>query len=100
MGAAGVCEGSMVGVSGTAGRVSYGAIMRTITIPQAVIDRAAHGPITGVCLEFAVAVNWPELQLTEEQMIANVLARLDGYETPYPDQSIFSVTVPWATPKP
>lgn len=74
--------------------------MRTIKIPQAVIDRAVHGPITGVCLEFAVSVDWPELQLTEEQIFANVLAHLDGLETPYPDQSIFSVTVPWATPIP
>lgn len=69
--------------------------MRSIAIPIEVLARAAHGPVAGTCLEFAVAVDWPELQLTEAQMIANAIALANGQRDPYPDLSIFSVTVPY-----
>lgn len=69
--------------------------MRTITIPADVIRRALNGPIQGTHLEFAVAVDWPELRLTEEQIIANAIALANGERSPYPDHSIFSVTIPY-----
>lgn len=47
--------------------------MRTITVPAHVLGRAI-----GTCLEFAVAVDWPELQLTEAQQIANAIAMASG----------------------
>ncbi len=72
--------------------------MRRITVPQNVIDRAAHGPIQGARLEFAVHVNWPELRLTEDQIVTNAVARAAGQPEPYPDHSIFSVVVPFAVP--
>ena len=69
--------------------------MRRITIPHHVMERLAHGPIEGTCVEFAVSVNWPELRLTEAQVIANAIARAQGHDEPFPDHSIFAVTLPW-----
>ena len=71
--------------------------MRTVTIPQAVIERAAHGPQVGVSLVFAVSVNWPELRLTEDQIIANAVAQAAGQEAPYPDHSIFTISIHYAS---
>lgn len=72
--------------------------MRTIKVPVSLVERAAYGPVEGYCLEFAVQVDWPELQLTEEQMLANTIAQLDGHVAPYPNHSVFSVRVPYLTP--
>ena len=68
---------------------------RRIEIPQRVLDRAVEGPIEGNCVEFAVSVNWPELRLTEGQVITNACARAAGQPEPYPDHSIFVVRVPY-----
>ena len=73
--------------------------MRSITIPEHVLRRAVEGPFVGTCLEFAVSVDWPELRLTEEQVMANAIAWAAGKEKPYPDHSIFSVTLPYLFPK-
>ena len=73
--------------------------LRTITIPQHVIERAAKGPIVGMALECAVSVNWPELRLTEDQIITNAAARASGQPEPYPDHSIFSICIPYAVPQ-
>ena len=70
--------------------------MRRIRVPLAVLERAVNGPFVGDVLEFAVAVDWPELRLTEEQVIANALALASGQPSPYPDQSVFAVEVPYA----
>lgn len=60
--------------------------MRKITIPadvmQQVID-CDHGRRT--CLP--VKLNWPELQLTEDQMLTNALAVAAKEPEPYPDLS-------------
>jgi hypothetical protein len=56
---------------------------------------AAVGKPLGTCVEFAVAVDWPELQLTEEQIVANAIACANGQRDPYPDLSIFTVRVPY-----
>ena len=37
----------------------------------------------GKSLVITFHVDWPELQLTENQIMANVLARCDGREIPY-----------------
>jgi hypothetical protein len=52
----------------------------------------------GACIEFAVEVDWPELRLTEDQIITNACARAAGQPEPYPDHSIFSVRIPYAHP--
>jgi hypothetical protein len=69
--------------------------MRTITIPLAVLRRAVDGPFLGTHIEFSVCVDWPELQLTEDQIVANAVAWAAGQEPPYPDHSIFMVSVPY-----
>ena len=69
--------------------------MRTITIPEKVLRRAFEGPYIGASLEFAVSVNWPELMLTESQIIANAIARAYDRPEPFPDHSIFSITIPY-----
>jgi hypothetical protein len=71
--------------------------VRTISIPQHVIDAATSLP-KGACIEFAVEVDWPELRLTEDQIITNACARAAGQPEPYPDHSIFSVRIPYAHP--
>lgn len=60
--------------------------MRKIVIPadvmQQVID-CDHGRRT--CLP--VKLNWPELQLTDDQVLANAVATANRQPEPYPDQS-------------
>ena len=73
--------------------------MRVVTVPEAVVRRAAYGPYLGTVLEFAVAVDWPELRLTEDQVITNAVARAAGQPEPYPDRSIFTVRVPFLPPE-
>jgi hypothetical protein len=68
--------------------------MRRITIPLAVVQHAVAVEGPGAAVEFAVKVNWPELQLTENQQMANTLARVSGSPEPFPDHSIFSVVIP------
>ena len=65
--------------------------MRTITIPDKALQMAADPNVPGAYIECAVTVDWPELRLTEEQSLANALARAYGHEPPYPDHSIFSL---------
>ena len=69
-------------------------IDRTITLPQAFADALVQTP-AGRMLEIPVEVNWPELQLSERQILANALARSAGQIAPYPDPSIFSIRVPY-----
>lgn len=71
--------------------------MRIIRVPAQAIRQAAYGPISGSVIQAAVCVNWPELQLTETQIIANVMARLDGHPQPFPDHSIFAIELPYVT---
>ncbi len=73
--------------------------MRTIHIPEKAIRRLLDGPITGTVLSVPVAVNWPELQLTEEQIMANAWAAAWGKPFPYPDRSIFAVDLPFVLPR-
>lgn len=63
--------------------------MRTIKIPFAVLLAALKSPCPR--LSYCVEVGWPELRLTEEQIIANAAAHVNGQETPYPNLSIFNV---------
>jgi hypothetical protein len=68
--------------------------MRSIHIPVEWI-RAAHidsGKL-GARIEYPVAVDWPELRLTEGQTIVNAVARAYGLPEPFEDHSIFSVTI-------
>lgn len=70
--------------------------MRTITVPAGILKRWMTGDYqyAGRALEFAVHVDWPELKLTDEQVMANAFARAYGHPVPYPDHSIFSVALP------
>jgi len=74
--------------------------MRTVSVPERVVQMAVDGPIRGACIEFAVAVDWPELRLTEEQVLANAIARAANRPEPYPDHSIFTVRVPYVLRSP
>lgn len=40
-----------------------------------------------------VKVDWPELQLTEEQLLQNSVARANDQDPPFPDLSIFNVRI-------
>jgi hypothetical protein len=50
-------------------------------------------PRLGARTLYPVKVDWPELQLTENQIVANAFARANGEDVPFPDQSIFTVSV-------
>jgi hypothetical protein len=65
---------------------------QVITVPRAVINRAANGPMGGGrVLEFAVVLDIPELRLTEEQIMANAVALANGQRDVWPDRQIFSI---------
>lgn len=66
--------------------------MRTIRIPGDVISRMLTQPIQGRAMLFPVQVDWPELRLTEAQMMANAVWASEPHRTtprPFPDPSIF-----------
>ncbi|MCU0521434.1 MAG: hypothetical protein MUF84_12160 [Anaerolineae bacterium] len=54
-------------------------------------------PEGGAYVAVPVLVNWPELEPTEEQMMANMVARVMGREEPYPDHRFFTVLIPRGT---
>ena len=66
--------------------------MRTIKIPLSKIIHWINNP-HGRCLLLPVKVGWPELQLTQDQVLANALARVNLSEIPYPDNSFISIEV-------
>lgn len=66
--------------------------MRRITLPESSVRAGIDGGL-GIAVEFPVVVDWPELRLTDDQMLANSLALLDGIEEPYPDHRFFSVSI-------
>lgn len=64
--------------------------MRKITIPADVTQQVIacdHGRRT--CLP--VKLNWPELQLTSDQIAANAVARANKQPEPYPDLSLIEL---------
>ena len=68
--------------------------MRRITIPVEWIKAAVSDKTLGSHVVGAVAVDWPELRLTEAQIIANAIALASGQPTPYPDPSIITIEIP------
>lgn len=70
--------------------------MRTIRIPADDIRLATQSP--GRCVVVPVKVDWPELQLTEAQIVQNALAFAEGKPRPFPDRSVFQVEL--ETPAP
>ncbi len=66
--------------------------MRKVTVPLDTI-RAWLDDLVGVAVEIPVYVDWPELQLTEEQMLANAVALAAGEPDPYPNQSLFAIRI-------
>jgi hypothetical protein len=49
--------------------------------------------IVGARAAIPVMVDWPELRLTEEQVLANAWALAYGERTPYPDHSMFVIEI-------
>ena len=47
----------------------------------------------GSCLILPVKVDWPQLQLDNDQIAANAVARSEGAEEPYPDDSLIIVEI-------
>lgn len=70
--------------------------MRSVTLPLDKLQKLLRWwkRPTGIMAEFPVNVGWPELQLTEDQIMTNAVARASGCEPPYPDHSIFSLVFP------
>ena len=62
---------------------------RVIRIPATVIQQALTNQAPRTC--YLVAVNWPELRLTDDQMWANARAGVNGDPTPYPDPSLITI---------
>lgn len=69
------------------------ALERVVTLPKNWLN-LCEGIPGARWAEFPVKADWPELRLTEEQILANGIARAYDQEEPYPDHSIFSVRVP------
>ncbi len=64
---------------------------REIRIPRRVLSQVHDEDGPGLALLYPVVVDWPELQLTEGQIVANSLALASGQPAPYPDLSIITV---------
>jgi hypothetical protein len=64
---------------------------REITLPASIWTHKYQG---GHSLCVPVRVDWPEVQLTEEQSFANAIARAFGGDPPYPDHAFINVIVP------
>lgn len=73
---------------------SKGNNMREITLPDRATFRRAFQNSPGRWLAVPVKVDWPELQLTEEHVMANALADAVGAERPFPDHSYILVKIP------
>ena len=71
---------------------------RVICLPESAIRQSAFGPYEGRCLRVPVKVDWPELRLTDDQIFANSIAKLDGQPLPYPDNSIFDIELLYLVP--
>lgn len=61
---------------------------RRITIPS-----PDWSKIDGFCAIIPVKVDWPELQLTDDAILVNAVAAVNGDEPPYPDLSIIKVVI-------
>ena len=77
---------------------------RVIRIPADALARVAIcrcrdlEKIQGRAMLFPVQVDWPELRLTEEQILANALWATLPHRTtprPFPDRSIFDIELPY-----
>ncbi len=62
--------------------------MRTIKLPP--ID---WSELRGVAVVVPVLVGWPELQLTEDQILQNTIATLNGEDPPH-EEPIINVEIP------
>jgi len=70
---------------------------RTIRLPKEVLieARARWRTMGGRSLVILIHLNWPELRLTEAQIMANACARAAGTDTPFPDPALACVEIPW-----
>ena len=68
--------------------------MRTIYLLQSATQRLLGQP-TGRWLAVPVKVDWPELQLTEEQMVENGVSLSTGRGRMHEDLSVFDVCLEW-----
>lgn len=70
----------------------------TIEVPESLI-RAAMGdssnPWPGRQVVTPIKVNWPELQLTESQILENALDRANGQPGRHIDRSIIDLSMPY-----
>lgn len=67
--------------------------MRRIRLPDGILDAALKDGPLGRSLVVPVRVDWPELQLTEAQIVANAVARANGQPAPHPEP-IITVEIP------
>lgn len=49
--------------------------------------------VHGLHAVIPVIVDWPELRLTRDQILANAVADADGQPRPFPNQAIFAVVI-------
>ena len=56
-------------------------------------------PINGTAVSIPVVVDWPELQLTDDQIAANGIAKANGEPEPFPNHAIFDVVIERPVPR-
>lgn len=64
--------------------------MRTIEIPLEAVVRWLDEGVGRSCV-IPVKVGWPELTLTNDQILANAVARDNDEPDPFPDNSYISI---------
>lgn len=63
-------------------------MMRQIKIPAVNWDE-----VVGDSALVPVKLDWPELRLTQDQVVANAVAKANGRDEPYPDPSFVVIVV-------
>lgn len=73
--------------------------MLTIKIPKHITNRLVNGPRVGRHLVCVLDLGWPELRLTEEQILANAVAIAYGDEPPFPNKNLVALELPYPDAK-
>ncbi len=70
--------------------------MKRITVPMAAMSEYWRqvSPV-GRSMIVVVRLDWPQLRLTENQLVQNSVARALGHEPPHPDPALIEIELPY-----
>ena len=72
--------------------------MIEINVPLEAVRMATSLSTSGDSVEFVAEMNIPELRWTDEQILANARALVNGEPMPFPNRNLFRVVLPRFVP--